>query len=429
MRVVLAAPAPTARASKGPLAWLLTLRWIAVAVQTVLVLLAWLWLNLPFPIPVLLALLAVLAGSNLALSWLSSRVRFCDASGIDSATRQATVAGGALLFDSAMLTAMLSLSGGPVNPFSVFYLVHVALAAALLEGSWALVLSLATSFGFGLLFFVTPEASMHVMHHGIGFSVHLRGMWIAYGLAAAATGTFVAKQARELRARERELATLKEANARAERLHALHNLAAGAAHELGTPLGTIVLVAGELHAKASADHEDLALLVSQAERCRAILQRMTADAGNPHGERPEPIPFSWLAARLRETFPAAQLVLDLPDAAGTVLAPREALVQALCNLVKNALDASTSSSPPVDVRLARTAGDFVVTVHDHGTGIDDAALARLGEPFFTTKEPGQGMGLGLFLARALVEAMGGNLEIDSELGKGTQVSLTLRGLA
>lgn len=418
MRVVLAAPAASVPPRKEPLAWLLTLRWIAVVVQTALVLLAWLWLNLPFPIPVLLALLAVLAVSNVALWWLIPRV---------APARQSTVAGSALLFDTAMLTAMLSLSGGPVNPFSVFYLVHVALAAALLEGSWALFLSLATSVGFGLLFLITPEASMHVMHHGIGFSVHLRGMWIAYGLAAVATGTFVAKQSRELRARERELAGLKDMTARAERLHALHNLAAGAAHELGTPLGTIALVAGELLAKdGAADREDLALLVSQAERCREILQRMAADAGNPHGEKPAPIPLDWLAARVREAFPGAPLQFELPEGV-SITAPKEALLQALCNLVKNALDASQGT--PVDVRLQREAERFVVTVRDRGTGIDEAALSRLGEPFFTTKEPGQGMGLGLFLARALVDAMGGNLEIDSERGKGTLVSLTLRGIA
>lgn len=421
MRVVLAAPHSSTPLGQGPLAWLLTLRWIAVIAQTALVLLAWLWLHLPFPIPILLALLAVLAVSNLALGWARPRL---------SPKRQGTVAGCALLFDSAMLTAVLSLSGGPVNPFSVFYLVHVALAAALLDGSWALLLSLATSFAFGLLFFVTPEASMHVMHHGIGFSVHLRGMWIAYGLAAAATGTFVAKQARELRARDRELAALKEANARAERLHALHNLAAGAAHELGTPLGTIALVAGELleSVPPGADREDVALLVSQAERCRCILQRMTADAGNPHGEKPEPLPFAWLAERLRDAFPGAPLELDVPDPTGSVIAPREALLQSLSNLVKNALDASTPEAP-VQVRIARAAsGDFVVTVNDRGTGIAPDALARLGEPFFTTKEPGQGMGLGLFLARALVDTMGGNLEIDSELGAGTRVSLRLRAL-
>jgi len=420
MRVVLAAPRPSAPLRQGPLAWLLTLRWIAVIAQTALVLLAWLWLHLPFPIPTLLALLAVLAASNVVLAWARPRL---------SPRREGTVAGCALLFDSAMLTAVLSLSGGPVNPFSVFYLVHVALAAALLDGSWALLLSLVTSFAFGLLFVITPEASMHVMHHGIGFSVHLRGMWIAYGLAAAATGTFVAKQARELRARERELAALKETSARAERLHALHNLAAGAAHELGTPLGTIALVAGELLASAppGTDREDLALLVSQAERCRCILQRMAADAGNPHGEKPEPLAFAWLAERLREAFPAATLGFDVPDPSGSVVAPKEALLQALSNLVKNALDASTAT--PVDVRIARAdTGDFVVVVNDRGTGIAPDALARLGEPFFTTKEPGQGMGLGLFLARALVDAMGGKLEIDSEPGSGTRVSLRLREL-
>lgn len=415
MRVVLAAPPRPAPGTHDPLAWLLTLRWISVAAQTGLVLFAWLWLHLPFPIGTLFGLLAVLAVSNLALAWAKPRV---------SARRHSTVAGGALLFDSVILTALLSLSGGPVNPFSVFYLVHVALAAALLDGSWALLLSLVTSVAFGLLFVITPEASMHVMHHGIGFQVHLRGMWIAYGLAAAATGTFVARQARALRARERELAALKESNARSERLHALHTLAAGAAHELGTPLGTIALVAGELRTKLAganaADREDLELLVSQAERCRTILQRMAADSGSPHGEKPEAVPFVWLSERLREAFPGAQLTLDAADPDGAVRAPREGLLQALSNLVKNALDASPGNTP-VEVSL----GTLAITVRDHGTGIAPPTLARLGEPFFTTKEAGQGMGLGLFLARALVDTMGGRLEIESELGKGTQVSLRL----
>ncbi len=415
MHVVLAAPKPRAPRTHDPLGWLLTLRWIAVVAQAALVLLAWLWLQLPFPIGTMFVLLGVLAASNLGLVWLRPRVR---------AQRQGTVAGCALLFDSVMLTALLSLSGGPVNPFSVFYLVHVALAAALLDGSWALLLSLVTSFAFGLLFVITPEASMHVLHHGIGFQVHLRGMWLAYGLAAAATGTFVARQARALRARERELAELKESSARSERLHALHTLAAGAAHELGTPLGTIALVAGELHAKlassvAAADLDDLQLLVSQAARCSEILKRMAADSGTPQGERPELVPFTWLAAQLHAAFPGAALRVSHADAGGCVRAPREALLQTLTNLVKNALDASPEGIVEVTLDAAG------LLVRDHGTGIAPSTLARLGEPFFTTKEPGRGMGLGLFLARALAESMGGSLEIDSELGQGTQISLRL----
>ena len=414
MRVVLAAPKSSAPKSHDALSWLLTLRWIAVAAQAGLVLLAWLWLDLPFPIGALFALLAVLALSNVALGWVKPRV---------PVSRRGTVAGLALLFDGAMLTALLSLSGGPMNPFSVFYLVHVALAAALLDGSWALVLSLVTSAAFGLLFVITPEASMHVMHHGIGFSAHLRGMWIAYGLAAAATGTFVARQASALRARERELATLKEERARAERLGALHTLAAGAAHELGTPLGTITLVAGELQRKlanaAPEDRDDLALLVTQAARCREILQRMSADAGNPHGETPEPVEAIWLLERLRSAFPGAELALHA--APGSVRAPREALLQALVSLVKNALDAG---GEPVRVEIAPLPV-FVVTVSDQGHGIPESALGRLGEPFFTTKAPGEGLGLGLFLARAVVDALGGSLEIDSAPGAGTRATLRL----
>src|SRR5690606_7886748 len=125
------------------------------------------------------------------------------------------------------------------NPFTVFYLVHVALAALLLDTKGALLLSLFTSACFASLFLLGGHDA-HA-HHGADFSSHLQGMWVSYTLAACFVGYFVAKMTRALQRRERELSELGQIAARAEKLASLSTLAAGAAHELGSPLGTIAI--------------------------------------------------------------------------------------------------------------------------------------------------------------------------------------------
>lgn len=405
------------------LEWLVRLRWVAAAGQTAAVLVAAHGFGASLPTAPLLGLVALAAVSNAGLTWwLRQR-------GPGSARLLAA----ALMLDTALLTAMLWLAGGASNPFTVFYLVHVVLAALLLDARWTIALAAFSSLGFGALFFAPVDHSHHMMHGD--FSSHLQGMWISYTLAAGFIGYFVWRLARALEDRERQIDALRRTAARSERLASLSALAAGAAHELGSPLGTIAVAARELERAcdapldAAAVREDATLLRGQAERCRLILDRLAARAGESAGEAPGEATTGELAAEVRSELGrsrAERLAVD--DACGGVVrAPRRALVQALVNLVQNAFDAvePQGADGRVSLRIEGGAGGVTWIVRDNGPGVAPVDLERLGEPFFTTKPPGRGMGLGLYLAGSFAERLGGHLELTSTPAQGTTAALHL----
>jgi two-component system sensor histidine kinase RegB len=214
----------------------------------------------------------------------------------------------------------------------------------------------------------------------------------------------------------------------------LATLTAGAAHELSTPLATIALAARELeHAAAQRGTvpdlaEDARLIRTEVDRCRSILDQMSGRAGGMVAGDPEPIELPSLAAGLRARLSAEEAarlqVLVSPERPSPVILPRDGLSQAVLSLVRNAFDASrVNPASPVVVNVVRAADRLRVTVRDEGEGMPADVLKRAGEPFFTTKEPGRGLGLGLFLARVFAERLGGELAIESE--KGTTVRLEL----
>ena len=226
------------------------------------------------------------------------------------------------------------------------------------------------------------------------------------------------------------LASTREAEAhgaRNEWLASLAALAAGAAHELGTPLGTIALASKEVELAAGRLQdagvlEDAQLIRSQVERCRRILDRLTALDQDGLGPVRALVPWGHVLAELRED-PALAAGLTLDQGA---LREEEALVPpdlalALQPLLKNALDASQAAS----LRVEQASAGWTFCVEDSGPGMSPETAARALEPFFTTKEHGRGMGLGLYTARLIAERHGGSLRLDSSVGTGTRVTLEL----
>jgi two-component system sensor histidine kinase RegB len=274
---------------------------------------------------------------------------------------------------------------------------------------------------------------MH-MHHGAS-TMHLQGMWLAYSLAAGFVVHFVSRVASALQTREHELFELQRSAVRHEKLASLSTLAAGAAHELGTPLGTIALVAKELEhglargVDAAELTRDAQLIRQEVERCRAILQQMAARAGEGAGEMLAQVSVGGVEQGLSETLgKSAELVrYERSGPVSELVAPKGLLVQVLANLVRNAIDAQCESG---SLELVRVVSHLEVEraafeVSDYGPGIAPAAMNRVGEPFFTTKPAGRGLGLGVFLARAFAERMGGQLTLSARPGGGTIARLTL----
>lgn len=358
----------------------------------------------------------------LGLAGLAGATAFTNFVALRLSARPQHVIGASVLFDIGLLTIALGLTGGPQNPFSVLYVVYVALAATLLEVFWMWLAVFASSVGFALLFaFHLPLPSAgHV--HGGSFSLHMQGMWLAYVLAAVAIVWFVARLAAELR-RERE------ERARATQLLALATLAAGAAHEIGNPLGTIRIATDELRealvdAKVDGDVlEDVELIAHEVARARGVLDRMAAGAVELDAESREARPLRAIVAELAAAFGADshRIRLTLGEPLPEVAWPRAVTDQALLQLVRNALQASDG---PVHIDVAAEEGWVNFKVTDRGRGMAAHILSKSTEPFFTTR-PEEGVGLGLFIARSLIEHLGGRLRIDSVVSQGTTVEVTL----
>ncbi len=406
------------------LAWIVRLRWWAVLGQATTIAVAIVGLGLDdLPIVPLSLLVATTVASNLGLAFWLRRVE-------DVSARTMGLVLGA---DTLLLTGLLHCSGGPSNPFSVLYLVHVTLAALVLGMRWAAGIVALSALSYAALFFWhVPIAGMaHAHHGGSAFSIHLQGMWIAFTVAASLIGYFVARVAGALRAREADLAKARALAARTEKLASLTTLAAGAAHELGTPLATIAVAAKELERLVRHEPDeavsDALLIRTEVDRCRAIVQRMSAQAGNTVGELPEPTTaeavFRRCVARLSVEATARVVLANAEPHA--FACPSEGLVQVLLSLVQNGLQATRATGGTVVLSSSETAEVVRLVVEDSGVGVPAGALERIGEPFFTTKPPGEGMGLGLFLARTFAERWRGQLAFDSREGVGTRVVVEL----
>jgi two-component system sensor histidine kinase RegB len=337
--------------------------------------------------------------------------------------------------DTICLTAVLGLTGGPMNPFSLLYLVQIMLSAMILSKTWTWALGLLSTFSFGLLFwFNRPVPAFSPHHEENGFSLHLAGMWIAFAIAAALITFFIGKVAESVRDHEREALNLRDRLAKSERLASLVTLAAGAAHELGTPLGTIAVAARELERLAAQTNaedflEDAKLIRAEVTRCRTILERMSTEGAETPGEALEPVELRQVLADVAARF-ARYPELQIPSAASDARAvlPRQATVQAVSALVKNALDANPNRKP-VTLKAEVADGHVRFVVEDQGAGMPPEVLKHIAEPFFTTKQPGAGMGLGTFLVRMFAEHLNGRLSFDSTVGKGSTAVLELPAIA
>jgi two-component system sensor histidine kinase RegB len=366
----------------------------------------------------MLAIIALLAGFNLA-------------------TRRRLTRGGAVtdseLFaqlgvDITALTLLLFFSGGGANPLVSLYLPTIAIAAVVLPGRFAwCVVALSVAAYSLLVFWNIP---LPVADAERATRLHLAGMWLIFVASAALIAWFVARMAAAIRSRDLQLAAAREEALRNERVIALGSLAAGAAHELGTPLATMAILAGELGRNAGLPpetQEDLALLRQQVEHCKGIITGLAARAGQARAEGGGAVALDhWLEqviARWRQLRPHAAAKVSLH---GTATPPRivgeATLEQALLNLFNNAADADGGE---VDIDADWDDECLRIEIGDRGPGFDEKVLLQAGRDFITTRA--EGAGIGLFLAHAAVERLGGRIVLAGREGGGaiTRIELPL----
>lgn len=336
-----------------------------------------------------------------------------------------------LSLDVGVLTWLLYLSGGSANPFVSAYLVPIALAAVALRPRYGVVIALLCSSAYTVLLkFYLP---LSLAHRGpaSGFELHVLGMWVNFILSASLIAGLLWVLAEGIRRRDRLINQARENVLHNEHVVALGVLAAGAAHELSTPLSTVALLAEEIsleltdkpHAQA-----DLALMKQQIQQCKASLSTLLASAG--HG-RAESASLIGADAFLEKTLqrwrllrPEVGLSVALTDEESTSLLADEGLAQALINLLNNAADASLANGRPgVNLRAQASGGQLVIEIEDEGVGIDETNRALAGRAVFSTK-PG-GSGLGLLISNTTLARWGGSLSLHNRPGGGTLSRIVL----
>lgn len=406
---------------------LVRLRWLAVAGQTATVVLVALGLGYPLPLGFCLALIALSAWLNLLL-----KIRF------RSSQRLSDAAAAALLgYDILQLAALLYLTGGLANPFSILLIAPVMVSATALKVRYTAVL--------GVLVILAATA-LAIWYQPLpwdpdGEAFHLPpayvgGLWAALVCALGFMAAYSFRVADEARQLQAALAATELVLSREQHLHQLDGLAAAAAHELGTPLATITLVAKELEREVPPDapfREDLSLLRSQSERCREILKKLTSlstEFGDHLGRLPITHLLEDVIAPHREFGVALIVHIDGERDREPVGTRNPAILYGLGNLVENAVDFARSR---VDIGAAWTEEEVALTIRDDGPGFAPEVLDRLGEPYVTTRdranEPprdGGGLGLGFFIAKTLLERTGARVAIANRAAPETGAQITVR---
>jgi len=418
--------------------WLAQLRWIAIAGQLIVIGFVRLILGIPLAIPQLLTIVLLTIASNIALWVVAKRLGNQIPYSIFFQNR---LLGGVLLFDVAILTGLLYFSGGAANPFILFYVANIAVAGVVLSRIWAILISASSVLGcFLLLNTANPvgvfDGSPYV--HSASWGVAKWAFWISFATCSSVLTYFVSQLALEVRLRDRRLAIAEKDRERAQRLEALATLAAGAGHELASPLSTIAVIAGELSRTLDKPEipdkvkRDFGLIREELARCKDILHRMKSGAGEAAAERLHPVA---LREIIEETLDAMRephrVDVRMEKAVGDFKAmlPKQALSQALRNLLQNGLDAS---DPEHHVTLTSNIAlgkqdqrNWQLVIEDSGSGLNEEVLRRIGEPFFTTKEVGKGMGMGVFLTRNVIQGLSGTIRFERRLPRGTLCNVSI----
>ncbi len=418
---------------------LIALRAIEVVCQVLVIYFAVYIIGMALPTTVLFGLSAGLALATWA-SWWRARQSW-PVTTLELAAH--------LLFDIGILTALLYFAGGSTNPFVTLYLLPLSIAAALLPARLTWLIAGLTLACYTLLLFAfhpLPQGAgsfallatflpggLHGAHdaHGMhaDFGLHILGMWFNFALSAILIAWFVARMAQSIRERDQRLAAAREQALRNEQLVALGTLAAGAAHELSTPLATMRMIASELEREHSADTalaQDLQLLRAQADQCKRILTQLTADAGAARAEQAAIVSCEQYLQHLMEQWqllrPQVSPITDFSGTQNGTIAAERTLDQALMNLINNAADVSPAQ---VEISARWDETQLQIEIRDRGPGMSAAVAARAGEAFFTTKGPAHGLGIGLFLANATIERVGGIVSLFNRDGGGACVRVTL----
>ncbi|HXY57789.1 MAG TPA: ActS/PrrB/RegB family redox-sensitive histidine kinase [Methylocystis sp.] len=392
---------------------LVLLRWIAIIGQTIAILYVYYYLKFKFPIGLCFVAVATSAILNLALRAGAPR----------SFRLEDSEAAVLLGYDILELAALLYLTGGVVNSFAMLFLAPVMISAVSLPRNLTLVLGI-LMVAVATLLVVEYEPLPWHENEPLQFPLLYRlGVWAALTLSAAFVAMYAGRVSDEARELAGALAATELVLEHAQHLTQLDGLAAAAAHELGTPLATITLTVSELQKAtketAPAIQDDLALLAQEARRCREILRKLNS-LGTDEAHVLNVLTIETLIEEVVDPL-RDQEVNVVVSRFGPSPAPacvrNPGLLYGLGNLVENAVDFAQAK---VKIEARWTDRLVSITILDDGPGFSPKVLDRVGDPYVrensahrrlkTDPEAGMGLGLGLFIAKTLLERSGALVE-------------------
>ncbi|HEX2559356.1 ActS/PrrB/RegB family redox-sensitive histidine kinase [Phenylobacterium sp.] len=402
---------------------LVNLRWLIIAGEVVILAFVGLIMGFSAPYELCFGLICLSAWLNLLISIASPGQR----------TAGDWEAAGQLGLDIAQITGLVYLTGGAGNPFMLILIAPVTVAAATLPRRQLLTVGgLAIAASLGLAFFAWPNGASELapLPYRLGAAAaNLAGIVLIAG--------YVRQAAEESARMALALDVTQAVLAREQRLSALGGLAAAAAHELGTPLATITIVAKELAREAPTPQvkEDAELLMAQTERCREILRRLseTPDTGDEVHERMSMLQLVQEVIEPhadRKEVRVEAIVTGAPGTKPPYVGRMPEITHAMTSFVENAVDFAKSE---VLVTARFDAETVSMEVRDDGPGFAPDVLAKLGEPYVTTRPGAEGsrtghigMGLGFFIAKTLLERTGAVVTFQNSRPHGAVVSARWR---
>jgi two-component system, sensor histidine kinase RegB len=356
-----------------------------------------------------------------------------------------------ICIDVLSIAALLYLTGGASNPITWVFLLPVIITAIMLPPSYAWYMVLLTTSMYSLLIaFNIPLPSIEphmpstgMLHNSITitndklsqkaheisdnhyYNLHMFGMWFGFVFSAGLVAFFVAELAKTLKNQERSLAVARENALRDERVVALGTLAASAAHDMGTPLGTIAIVVHDL----IQDHpvrqfpefnEKMQIMQNQVNRCKEALSLMSASAGEMRAESGkvmllshylDGVLYQW---RTHKPTAKLQFFIDPDIAADANIIAERTLTHALINILNNAVEASDPERG-IEFHAQWSMAELTLKIRDYGSGFSAELIDLIGKQPVSSKN--KGLGVGLFLAYSTIHRLGGNIELSNmELG-------------
>ena len=336
-----------------------------------------------------------------------------------------------LLVDILFFSMLLFLSGGASNPFISYYLIPISIAAITLSRAYTALVALVALAAYSLLMFYSlPLEAIAPSHHHSDMAdnnLHILGMWANFAISAVIITYFISQMASALKLHQQQIAQQREAQLRDDQLLAVGTLAAGTAHELGTPLNTMQLTVDEMLSLADpSSQDDLLLLRQQIDQCRTTLKqlRTTAEQSKSGDFPPQPLKtyFNTLFERWQLMRPTLKAEISYKD---TEISPPElkfhpSIAQSILNLLNNAADVSPEW---VGVEINWSREWVRIYIEDRGPGIASEATSGMATAFASSTT--EGLGLGVFLAQTTMARYGGSLDYQVQADGGTLTILRL----